>query len=169
MPVLGRFEESGANIRFMNSPRSGFHRATAASWALAGLGVAGIAGASSLAYGDTFKPAPEAPVRVATAAAPEVPDLPAAPEVATTPAAPPPVPVAVTTEPSPPPVVADAPVRQYPPKQANEQAPASGTRESHAPAPTTAASTPSTTRHVKPPTIVNSPNYSPHVTISRGS
>ena len=41
----------------MHSPRSGFRRATVASLALAGIGVAGVAGASALAYADTLKPA----------------------------------------------------------------------------------------------------------------
>ncbi|HKH50540.1 MAG TPA: hypothetical protein VKA77_01845 [Mycobacterium sp.] len=40
----------------MDSSRSGFRRAAAASWALAGIGIAGVAGASVLAYGDTVKP-----------------------------------------------------------------------------------------------------------------
>ena len=43
----------------MNSPRSGFRRAAVASWALAGIGVAGVAGASQLAYAGTLKPAAE--------------------------------------------------------------------------------------------------------------
>ncbi len=47
----------------MTSPRSGFRRAAVASWTLAGLGVAGVAGASALAYADTYKP----PVAEATA------------------------------------------------------------------------------------------------------
>ena len=41
----------------MDSPRSGFRRAAIASWALAGIGVAGVAGASALAYTETLKPA----------------------------------------------------------------------------------------------------------------
>jgi hypothetical protein len=177
MPVLGRLEESGASIRRMNSPRSGFHRATAASWALVGLGVAGVAGASSLAYADTFTPAAEAPVEVAVPVAPEDvgpptgPDLPTGPDIVATPVDPPP-PVAVSTESAPTraPVTTDAPVQQYTPQQTYEQAPAYDTRQTQAPAPTKAATTaPPTTRHVKPPTTVNSPNYSPHVTISRGS
>ena len=40
----------------VDSSRSGFRRAAAASWALAGIGIAGVAGASVLAYGDTVKP-----------------------------------------------------------------------------------------------------------------
>lgn len=44
----------------MSSPRSGFRRAALASWALAGIGVAGVAGASALAYGDTLKPVADA-------------------------------------------------------------------------------------------------------------
>ena len=48
---------------YMTSPRSGFRRAAVASWTLAGLGVAGVAGASALAYAETYKP----PVVEATA------------------------------------------------------------------------------------------------------
>lgn len=46
----------------MTSPRSGFRRAAIASWALAGLGVAGVAGASEMAYADTLKPPAAEPV-----------------------------------------------------------------------------------------------------------
>lgn len=79
----------------MNSPRSGFRRAAVASWALAGLGAAGVAGASALAYGDTAKPTPAqdavqnvAPVKQpavslpTTAPAPVSADLPASPVTA---------------------------------------------------------------------------------------
>ncbi len=41
----------------MDTPRQGFRRAAVTSWALVGLGVAGVAGASALAYSDTVKPA----------------------------------------------------------------------------------------------------------------
>ena len=41
----------------MDSPRLGFRRAAVTSWALVGVGVAGVAGASALAYADTVKPA----------------------------------------------------------------------------------------------------------------
>ncbi|MCW2686089.1 MAG: hypothetical protein JWR37_979 [Mycobacterium sp.] len=39
----------------MDSPSAGFRRAAAASWALVGIGIAGVAGASALAYADTVK------------------------------------------------------------------------------------------------------------------
>ena len=41
----------------MDSPRPGFRRAAVTSWALVGVGIAGVAGASALAYADTVKPA----------------------------------------------------------------------------------------------------------------
>lgn len=47
----------------MTSPRSGFRRTAIASWALAGIGMAGVAGTSALAYAGTLKPA-EAPAAV---------------------------------------------------------------------------------------------------------
>lgn len=89
----------------MKSPRSGFRRAAAASWALAGIGVAGVAGASALAYGDTLKPVadavpqtaePSADIAVSGPPAPPV-ELPQAP-VTPEPAAPAPVRQAVAPE-----------------------------------------------------------------------
>ena len=53
----------------MTSPRSGFRRTAIASWALAGIGAAGVAGASSLAYADTLKPV-ELPAAVQSEAPP---------------------------------------------------------------------------------------------------
>ena len=41
----------------MDSPRLGFRRAAVTSWALVGVGITGVAGASFLAYTDTVKPA----------------------------------------------------------------------------------------------------------------
>ena len=41
----------------MDTPRQGFRRAAVASWALVGVGIAGVGGASALAYADTVKPA----------------------------------------------------------------------------------------------------------------
>ena len=88
-------------MAFMNSPRSGFRRTAVASWALAGIGAAGVAGASALAYAGTVKPAPE-PVSVAgeptTDPAGPADGIPtvvgaAAAPVATQPPAPPPPPV----------------------------------------------------------------------------
>ena len=57
----------------MSTPRSGFRRAAATSWTLAGLGIAGVAGASALAYADTVKPA-EALVPADAVELPAVPD-----------------------------------------------------------------------------------------------
>ncbi len=39
----------------MNARESGFRRAAATSWALAGVGLAGVIGASALAYADTLQ------------------------------------------------------------------------------------------------------------------
>ena len=169
----------------MTSPRSGFRRAAVASWTLAGLGVAGVAGASALAYADTFKPP------VAEAAAPEAVEpavidapvnLPPAPPVVLPPPtvdAPPPPPVPAATEapvqtytpqytPEPTytpkytqaPVVQQAPVQQAPVQQAPvQQAPKSSgsfpVRQSHVP--------------VGGGQTSGGNNFSPHVTISRGS
>lgn len=153
----------------MDSPGSGLRRAAATSWALAGLGVAGVAGASALAYADTFKPAVTAvPIVVVEPAAPElgptpVPDVPQPPApLATANDAPP----LVAPEAS----IAQAPTTQetqppdYTPRQTYEPAPAPVTHEATAP------STPPTTRRRNlTPTTVLAPNYSPHVTVSHGS
>jgi outer membrane biosynthesis protein TonB len=164
-----------ASIGAMDSPRSGFRRATAASWALVGLGVAGVAGTSALAYADTVKPpAAQAPVVAIEQAAPQpdpapVLDVPPPPDVVTTTAEPPP-------PPPPPPTVTDSPPasetpvqqqqittrqQQIVPQQIVEQAPAPTTHQ--APAPTT------TRRRNLTPTTVMAPNFSPHVTVSHGS
>jgi outer membrane biosynthesis protein TonB len=165
MPVLRRLKETDVSIQRMDSPRSGFRRAAAASWALAGIGVAGVAGASTLAYADTFKPAAEAPAEEAITTAPEdlgpppAVDVPV-PEVVPTTLEPPPAPAL-------PPVTTEAPVQKYTPSQTYQQAPSPITNQ--APAPTRVTTAPTTTHHVNTPTTVKSPNYSPHVTLSRGS
>jgi hypothetical protein len=130
----------------MDSPRSGFRRAKAASWALAGLGVAGVATASGLAYGDTAKPA----------APPVTPDSPPAttvvePAPATTVVEPPPSrPIA------PPDTPIHTPSRSPEPTTVARSAPV-------APAPTT------TKRRNLTPSTVMAPNYSPRITVSHGS
>jgi len=58
----------------MNSPRSGFRRTAVATWTLAGIGVAGVAGVSELAYADTLKPA-EPPAAVQSEAVSPVPPV----------------------------------------------------------------------------------------------
>jgi protein TonB len=157
----------------MDSPRSGFRRATGASWALVGLGVAGVVGTSALAYADTVKPpAAEAPVFAIEQAAPQpdptpVVDLPQLPNVVTTTAEPPPPPSPPVTDspPAPEKTVQQQQIttrqQEIAPQQTVEQAPASTTHQ--APAPTT------TRRRNLTPTTVMAPNFSPHVTVSRGS
>ena len=154
----------------MTSPRSGFRRAAATSWALAGIGMAGVAGASALAYADTVKAPPaEAPTDVveqapAVVSPTSVPDDPPAPPLTTADAPPPPSPATA----APPETIVDqAPTRTYPPKQTYvpeqtvEQAPATHQ------APTTPRST--STRRALTPTTVRAPNFSPQISRSRGS
>jgi periplasmic protein TonB len=154
----------------MDSPRLGFRRAAVTSWALVGVGIAGVAGASALAYADTVKPAVADAGGDAAIPAPEelVPspaeNLPPAPDVATTTEVPPPVPAT-----TPPPAAEYTPVPdstpQYTPEPTVDQAPP----VTHQ-APATRAQAPSTTkRRNLTPTTVMAPNYSPHVTISHGS
>jgi protein TonB len=162
MRVLGQLKETGVSIRSMNSPRSGFRRAAATSWALAGIGVAGVACASTLAYADTFKPPVQTPAEVAIPAAPEDLNPPSAVDLAPVPDV-----ATPTVDPPPDPVTTEAPVQRYTPEQTYEQAPAPVTHV--APAPTKVTTAPTTQRRVSTPTMVQSPNYSPHVSVSRGS
>ena len=140
----------------MKTPRSGFRRAAATSWTLAGLGIAGVAGASALAYADTVKRAealvpadavelpavPEAaPVNVPAApiAPPPAVMLPAPTVEAPAPVVAPPVyvpqqaPVQQAPVYTPPKPVYQAPVQQAPVQQAPAQ-PAFPIRTSHVPA-----------------------------------
>ena len=163
----------------MDSPRSGFRRAAATSWALAGIGIAGVGGASVLAYGDTVKPvsadAPADAVEPAQGDLGSNPalDVPPVPEVVTTTADPPPPSVATpppapqvtwdtTAEQAPPSTYTSVP--QYTPKTV-EQAPAPVSQQTPVPKVTA----PPTTHRQLIPTTVMAPNFSPHVTRSRGS
>ena len=173
----------------MDSPRLGFRRAAATSWALVGVGITGVAGASFLAYTDTVKPAVADVGADAATPAPEelVPspaeNLPPAPDVVTTAEGPPP-PIPATIPPpaaeyapqttvEQPPVPTSTPVREYTPQYTPRYTP-EPTVEQAPPvthqAPATKAQAPPTTkrRNLTPATVM-APNYSPHVTISRGS
>jgi protein TonB len=164
----------------MDSPRLGLRRAAVTSWALVGVGIAGVAGASALAYADTVKPAAADVGAGAAIPAHEelVPspaeDLPPAPEVVTTAEGPPPIP-ATTAPPAveytpqttveQPPVATYTPAPEYRPEPTLEQAPP----VTHQ-APATQAQAPPTTKQRNlAPTTVMAPNYSPHVTISHGT
>lgn len=162
----------------MSSPRSGFRRAAVASWALSGIGVAGVAGASALAYADTVRPAPvEVPAVESTvgdpATSPDVPGPPLPEVVAPTEATPPvpdppapePEPVAPTYAPAP--VATQAPettrTPQYTPKTVVQQAPVQQTQ-----APASQPAFPIRTSHT-PSVGSSSPVFVPHVTRARGS
>lgn len=158
----------------MDARRSGFRRAAAASWALAGLGVAGVAGTSALAFADTFKPAPTAVPTFATDPAAEQPGPPPNLDV---PPAPGPV---VSPEPAPlvtpEPTAAPAPVPSaaLAPPSSPQYTPDYTPRVETIPAPVTHASPvpstpPTTKRRSLTPTTVMAPNFSPRITISRGS
>jgi periplasmic protein TonB len=143
----------------MDSPRLGFRRATVTSWVLVGIGAAGVAGASSLAYADTFKP-PAVDIPVDAAVPTELPAPPPATISAPTPE------VTLETPVDQPPVRTYQPVPEYTPAQTVEQAPAPVTHQ----IPTPKATVPPTTqRRLTTPTTVNSPNYSRPVTRSGGS
>jgi hypothetical protein len=169
----------------MDSPRLGFRRAAVTSWALVGVGITGVAGASALAYGDTVKPAAadvgaDAAIPTHDELVPSPADnLPPAPGVVTTTEGPPPPPIPATAAPSAPeytpqttveqpPVATYTPApdytSQYTPEPTVEQAPP----VTHQPA-TPAQAPPTTRRRDLTPTTVMAPNYSPHVTISHGS
>jgi hypothetical protein len=135
----------------MDSPRLGFRRATVTSWVLVGIGAASVAGASSLAYADTFKP-PAVDIPVDAAVPTELP--PPTPEVT------------LETPVDQPTVRTYQPVPEYTPAQTVEQAPAPVTHQAPIPKATVP---PTTQRRLTTPTTVNSPNYSRPVTRSRGS
>jgi hypothetical protein len=134
----------------MDSPRSGFRRASAASWALVGVAVAGVTGTSTLAYADTVKP-PSTQVSVEPAVLQPNPLSVPEPEPA-------PITVTTTTDPV---IPEPTMVEQASPTQ---QTPAPATSESRAP-----TTPPTTKRRNLTPSTVMAPNYSPHITISRGS
>ncbi|MBJ7338164.1 hypothetical protein [Mycolicibacterium sp.] len=162
----------------MDSPRSGFRRAAAASWALMGLGAAGVAGASALAYADTVKPPPaEAPI---VAVEPAPPAMIPAPILAPPPMPDAPAPTvdapAITTEAPVPQAPAYTPAPQYTPEPQYTQTPQytpepkyTQTPDYTTQAPKPSATTPPTTKRRLTPTTVMAPNYSPQITISRGS
>lgn len=151
------------------------------SWALAGIGIAGVAGASALAYGDTVKPVvaelpPVDPVATDPAA-----DLPPAPPVVEP--APAPAPAADTpAPPSPEPTVAPAPAeastpqQTYTPQPTYTQKPAytpKATVQEQAPAPSTKSQPAFPIRQSHVPAggggTSGGNSFSPHVTVSRGS
>lgn len=161
----------------MDSPRSGFRRAAVTSWALAGIGIAGVAGASALAYGDTVKPAPVELPAVDTAATDPAVNLPPAPPVVDPPPPPPadPAPAPDTPPPSPEPTATQAPAETYTPKPTYTP---KATVQEQAPAPAAAPSTksqqpafPIRQSHVQlgGGGTSGGNSFSPHVTVSRGS
>jgi protein TonB len=173
--VLGTFKETAASIAAMDSPRSGFRRAAATSWALAGVGIVGVAGASALAYADTVKALPSAApadeVEQALAVAEPSSDFPAMPAVTTSDASPPPpTTTAPAPEVAPETTVDQAPVRTYTPEPnyvpdtTVAQAPV--THQTSAP---TATAPRTTQRRSLTPTTVMAPNFSPRISRSRGS
>jgi len=166
----------------MNSPRSGFRRAAVASWTLAGLGIAGVAGASALAYADTYRP-PVAEAPAPDAVEPAVIDAP----VSLPPAPPVVLPPPTVDAPLPAPAATEAPVQTYTPQYTPaptytpkytqapvvQQAPVQQAPVQQAPvqqAPKSSSSFPIRQSHVPAGGGSSSGNnFSPHVTVSRGS
>ena len=105
----------------MDSPRLGFRRAAATSWALVGVGVAGVAGASALAYTDTVKPAVADVPAEAAIPAPE--DLSRRPPRTSPPAPVVTAPDVVPTADRPIPAIASPPAPEYTAQTPVEQAP----------------------------------------------
>lgn len=158
----------------MDSPRLGFRRAAVTSWALAGVGIAGVAGASLLAYTDTVKPAVADVGADAAVPAPEeltpfpAENPPPVPDVLTTTEAPPSPPIPETTVEQAP-VATYTPVPEYTPQYTPEPTVEQAPPVTHQAPATQAQAPPTTKRRNLTPTTVMAPNYSPHVTISRGS
>ena len=170
----------------MDSPRPGFRRAAVTSWALVGVGIAGVAGASALAYADTVKPAVADVGADAAIPAPEelVPVPRREPSTGTgrrdDGRGPPPPPIPATTAPpapeytpqttvEQPPVATYTPVPEYTPQYTPEPTVEQAPPVTHQAPATQAQAPPTTKRRNLTPTTVMAPNYSPHVTISRGS
>jgi hypothetical protein len=169
----------------MDSARLGLRRAAVTSWALVGVGIAGVAGASALAYADTVKPAvagvgADAAIPTREEAVPSpAENLPTAPDAVTTEGPPPPPIPATTVPPAPeytpqttveqPPVATYTPTPDYTPQYTPEPTVEQAPPVTHQPPATQAQAPPTTTRRNLTPTTVMAPNYSPHVTISRGS
>jgi hypothetical protein len=159
----------------MDSPRLGFRRAAVTSWALVGVGMAGVAGTSALAYSDTVKPAVADVGADAAIPAPEelVPspaeNLPPAPDVLTTTEGPPRIPATTAPEYTAQTTADQTPAPEYTPQYTPQPTIEQSPPVTHQ-APTTQAQAPPTTKPRNlTPTTVMAPNYSPHVTISRGS
>lgn len=163
----------------MDSPTSGLRRATAMSWALAGLGVAGVAGTSTLAYADTFTPpAVQAPVVAVDLAPPELGpppplDMPPPPDAGNAPTEPDPAPpTAPETTDAPAPPTRQTPVPDYTPQYTPQYRPPQ-THQPYSPPVTEQsqppATPPTTKRRNLTPTTVMAPNFSPHVSVSHGS
>jgi protein TonB len=170
----------------VDSPRLGFRHAAVTSWALVGVGIAGVAGASALAYADTVK---QVVADVGTDAA--IPtheelvpgpaeNLAPAPDVVTTTEGSPPPPILATTAPPGPeyppqttveqaPVATYAPAPEYTPRYTPEPTVEQPPPVTHQAPATQAQAPPTTKRRNLTPTTVMAPNYSPHVTISHGS
>jgi periplasmic protein TonB len=146
----------------MDSPALGFRRATVTSWALVGIGIAGVAGATTLAYADTVKPPKEAPVDVAVPAPVEL-----IPPLAEDPS---PTPLVETSTEEPPP-----PPPETTPETTTAEAPAPVTEYTPTYTPTytstqeATSAPPTTTRRTHTPTTRVAPNYSPPHSVSRGS
>jgi protein TonB len=158
----------------MDSPRLGFRRAAVTSWALVGVGAAGVAGASALAYTDTVKPAvadvgadAAIPTREELVPSPAE-NLPPAPDVVTTTAQPTPEYTPQTTVEQPP-VATYTPMPEYTPQYTPEPTVEQAPPVTHQAPATQAQAPPTTKRRNLTPTTVMAPNYSPHVTISHGS
>jgi periplasmic protein TonB len=158
----------------MDSPRLGRRRAAVTSWALVGVGVAGVAGASALAYADTVKPTvadvgADAAVKTHEELVPSpAENLPPAPPIPATTAPPAPEYTPQTTVEQPP-VATYTPVPDYTPQYTPEPTVEQAPPVTHQAPATQAQAPPTTKRRNLTPTTVMAPNYSPHVTISHGS
>ena len=151
----------------MDSPRAGYRRAAAASWALIGVAVAAVGGASALAYADTVKSqstdatadstVPSSTVDQGSTPAPGTPPVPDAP--APTPA--------VDQGSTPAPTAAPVPDSTEPSTTVEQQAPVVTTT---APAPAVAGPSPTVRRpSLVSPTTSMAPNYSPGLSPGSGS
>jgi periplasmic protein TonB len=141
----------------MDSPRAGYRRAAAASWALAGLALTAVGGASALAYADTVKQQSTDAAADSTLPAPAV-------DQSSTPT---PIATPVPDPPGPSPVVDQSSTAASTEAPVPDTAEPSATIEQAPPVVTTTA----TVRRSTPvaPTTSMAPNYSPGLSPGSGS
>lgn len=135
----------------MSTPRSGLRRAAVAAWLLAGVGAAGVAGASKLVYAEPLQSAAE---QTLTTVQPEVEDP------VPTPVLGPLDPDTAEAAPPAPPEVVPQLISEVPPapeRQTSAYTPPPSPPSAQAPAPAPESSSPVPALHPSPPAVTQAP------------